>query len=146
MLVGSAMAGDLTVEDTFPYRHVSVSISRSWNDVYDFVSNGDNFGQWASGLGDTFRRSGNEWIAQGPLGTVTVRIAQRNQFGVADHDVVLETGITVHNPIRVIPNGMGSTVMFTLLRLEGVSELQFSEDAKAVEKDLLALKAILEQP
>jgi hypothetical protein len=139
------MAGDLAMEDTFPYRHVSVSINRSWNDVYDFVSNGGNFGQWASGLGDTFRGSGNEWVAEGPLGTVKVRIAERNEFGVADHDVLLETGVTVHNPIRVIPNGRGSTVMFTVLRLKGISELKFDEDAKAVEKDLLALKAILEK-
>ena len=133
------------MEDTFPYRHVSVSINRSWNDVYDFVSNGDNFAQWASGLGQKFRGAGNEWVARGPLGTVKVRIVKRNEFGVADHDAVLETGVTVHNPIRVIPNGTGSTVTFTLLRMAGVTEQQFNDDAKAVEKDLLSLKAILEK-
>src|SRR5687767_11185226 len=42
------MRGELAVEDTVEFRHVSVSLNRSWNDVYDFVSNGDNFGQWAS--------------------------------------------------------------------------------------------------
>jgi hypothetical protein len=139
------MRGELAVEDTVEFRHVSVSINRSWNDVYDFVSNGDNFGQWASGLGQQFRRAGNEWVAKGPLGTVKVRIVKRNQFGVADHDVVLETGVTVHNPIRVIPNGTGSTVTFTLLRVAGVSEQKFNDDAKAVEKDLLLLKATLEK-
>ena len=137
--------GELAVEDTVEFRHVSVSINRSWNDVYDLVSNGDNFGQWASGLGQTFRRAGSEWLAQGPLGTVKVRIAQRNEFGVADHDVVLETGVTVHNPIRVIPNGTGSTVTFTLLRMAGVSEQTFNDDANAVERDLLSLKAVLEK-
>ncbi len=139
------MCGELAVEDTLELRHISVSINRSWNDVYDFVSNGDNFGQWASGLGQKFRRAGNEWVAQGPLGTVKVRIAKRNQFGVADHDVVLETGVTVHNPIRVIPNGTGSTVTFTLLRMAAVSEQKFNDDAKAVENDLLSLKAVLEK-
>ena len=133
------------MEDTFPYRHVSVSINRSWSDVYDFVSNGDHFAQWASGLGATFRREGDEWIATGPLGTVNVRVVKRNEFGVADHDVVLETGLTIRNPIRVIPNGAGSTVMFTLFRAPGVSEPTFNDDAKTVEKDLLALKATLEK-
>jgi hypothetical protein len=141
----AAMYGDLVVEDTLEFRHISVSVNRSWNEVYDFVSNGDNFGQWASGLGQTFRRAGNEWVAQGPLGTVRVRIVKRNEFGVADHDVVLETGVTVRNPIRVIPNGTGSTVTFTLLRMAGVSEQKFNDDAKAVENDLLSLKAILEK-
>jgi hypothetical protein len=145
-LAGSApRCGELAVENTVEFRHVSVSINRSWNDVYDFVSNGDNFGQWASGLGQTFRRAGDEWLAWGPLGTVKVRIVKRNEFGVADHDVVLENGITVHNPIRVIPNGTGSTVTFTLLRMAGVSEQKFNDDATAVEKDLLSLKAILEK-
>ena len=142
---GSPTCGGLAVKDTVEFRHVSVSINRSWNDVYDFVSNGDNFGQWASGLGQKFRRAGNEWLAEGPLGTVKVRIVKRNEFGVADHDVVLETGVTVHNPIRVIPNGTGSTVTFTLLRMAGVSAHQFNDDAKAVEKDLLLLKAVLEK-
>ena len=131
--------------DTFEFRHVSVSINRPSKDVYDFISNGDNFVHWASGLGDQVQRAGDEWVARGPLGTVRVRVVERNAFGVADHDVVLETGVTVRNPIRVIPNGTGSTVTFTLIRMAGVSADTFNDDAKAVEKDLLALKAVLEK-
>jgi hypothetical protein len=73
-----------------------------------------------------------------------VRFAPPNDRGVADHDVVLETGATVHNPIRVVPNGTGSTVIFTLLRQPGVSVQQFNQDANAVERDLATLKAVLE--
>jgi hypothetical protein len=145
-VTSAPMGGELVVQDTLEFRHVSVSINRSWNDVYDFISNGDYFEQWASGLGEKFRRAGDDWVAQGPLGTVTVRVVQRNGLGVADHDVVLENGVTVHNPIRVIPNGTGSTVTFTLFRMAGVSEQKFNDDAKAVEKDLLSLKAVLEKP
>jgi hypothetical protein len=137
--------GEPAMGDTFEFRHVSVSINRPSKDVYDFISNGGNFARWASGLGEQFRRSGDEWIAQGSLGTVRVRIVKRNELGVADHDVVLPTGVTVHNPIRVIPNGTGSTVTFTLIRMAGVSDQKFNEDAKAVEKDLLTLKALLEK-
>jgi hypothetical protein len=74
-----------------------------------------------------------------------VRLAKPNEFGVADQDVTLETGVTVHNPIRVVPNGTGSTVTFTLMRLAGVSEQMFNDDAKWIEKDLATLKALLEQ-
>jgi hypothetical protein len=66
--------------------------------------------------------------------------------GVADHDVLLPTGATVHNPIRVLPNGTGSSVVFTLMRLSGVSEQQFNDDAKAVKRDLDTLKRWLEAP
>ena len=42
-------------------------------------------------------------------------VIRRYYLGVPDHDV-LESGVTVHNPIRVVPNGSGSTVIFTLMR------------------------------
>ena len=58
---------------------------------------------------------------------------------------MLETGVTVHNPIRVAPNGAGSTVIFTLLRQPGVSVQQFNQDANAVERDLATLKAVIEK-
>ncbi|MGH9380802.1 MAG: SRPBCC family protein [Thermoanaerobaculia bacterium] len=134
------------MEGLFEVRNIHVSIHRSPEDVYAFISNGENIPRWANGLGDAVQRVDGEWVAQGPIGNVRVRFAPPNDLGVADHDVALETGLTVHNPIRVVPNGTGCTVVFTLLRLPHVSEQQFNEDARAVEKDLASLKALLEQP
>jgi hypothetical protein len=134
------------MEGLFEVRNITVSIHRSPRDVYAFISNGENVPRWATGLGNEIQRVDSEWLAEGPLGKVRVRFAPPNDLGVADHDVVLETGVTVHNPIRVVPNGAGSTVIFTLMRLPGVSEQDFEDDAKTVEKDLTTLKALLEQP
>lgn len=133
------------MESLFEVRNVAVSIHRSPGEVYAFVSNGENVPRWAAGLGTAIRRLGNEWVAEGQLGKVRVRFAPPNDLGVADHDVALESGLTVHNPMRVVPNGNGSTVIFTLMRLPGVSERQFEEDARAVERDLQTLKALLER-
>jgi hypothetical protein len=127
-------------------RNISVSIHRSPTDVYAFVSNGENIPRWAAGLGTSIRRVDGEWIADGPIGSVRVRFTPSNDLGVADHDVTLETGVTVHNPIRVVPNGAGSTVIFTLMRQPGVSQQEFDQDAHTVQKDLEMLKAILERP
>jgi hypothetical protein len=134
------------MEGMLEVRNISVSIHRSPRDVYAFVSQGENLPRWATGLGHTIRRVDGEWVADGPLGKVKVRMAALNELGVADHDVTLETGVTVHNPIRVVPNGTGSTVIFTLMRLPGVSEQQFDADAKWVERDLTTLKGLLEEP
>jgi len=133
------------MSSTFEERHISISIDRSPKEVYAFISEGANLARWASGLGTTVHRDGDEWLADGAIGTVRVRLAKPNEFGVADQDVTLETGVTVHNPIRVVPNGTGSTVTFTLMRLAGVSEQMFNDDAKWIEKDLATLKALLEQ-
>lgn len=129
----------------FEVRNISVSIHCSPEDVYAYASSGGNLGRWATGLGETTAGDNGEWIADGPLGRVKVRFAPHNELGVLDHDVVQESGASVHNPMRVVPNGAGSTVTFTLLRLPGVSEQKFADDAKWVEKDLGRLKSILEQ-
>jgi len=82
---------------------------------------------------------------EAPFGKVRVSFAEKNAFGVIDHDVTLESGVTVHNPMRVMPNGEGSEFLFTLIRQPGMSDEQFAKDKAAVEKDLHALKNLLER-
>lgn len=127
-------------------RHIGVSIERPPADVYGFASNPANLPLWAKGLSGSIASVGGEWLADSPLGKVKVRFAAPNALGVLDHDVVLENGATFHNPMRVVSNGDGSEVVFTLLRPPGTSDAQFAADADAVERDLRALKALLERP
>jgi hypothetical protein len=63
---------------------------------------------------------------------------------VLDHDVTLPTGETIHNPLRVIPDGDACEVVFTLRRRPGMSADDVDRDAEAVAKDLAALKELLE--
>src|SRR5439155_12028065 len=126
-------------------QHISVYIARRPAEVYEFASDPRNLPRWAAGLARSeVRRDGDEWIADAPLGKVRVRFAQRNSFGVMDHDVTLESGVTVHNPMRVVPNGEGSEFVFTLIRQPGMSDGQFAKDKAAVEHDLKTLKDLLE--
>jgi uncharacterized membrane protein len=126
-------------------RHVSVSIDRPPSEVYEFVSNPENLPKWASGLANgSVRQVAEEWVADAPMGKVKIRFAERNTFGVLDHDVTLESGATVRNPMRVLPNGAGSEVVFSLFRLPETSEAKFAEDGNWVAGDLRALKAVIE--
>ncbi len=54
------------------------------------------------------------------------------------------SGVTIHNPMRVMANGEGSEVVFSLFHLPGVSDAKFAEDATWVMKDLETLKRVLE--
>jgi hypothetical protein len=126
-------------------KHLSTYINRSPQDVYAFASNPENLPIWAAGLASSeVKKDGDLWVADAPFGKVKVRFVQVNAFGVMDHDVELDSGVVVHNPMRVVPNGNGSEFIFTLLRQPGMSEEQFGEDAQAVEKDLRTLKTFLE--
>ena len=60
------------------------------------------------------------------------------------YDVVLESGLAVHNAMRVAPSGNGSEVTFMVLRRPGMSGEQFAADCPAVERDLRTLKKVLE--
>ncbi|HEV8637563.1 MAG TPA: SRPBCC family protein [Chloroflexota bacterium] len=125
-------------------RHLSVSIERAPSDVYAFVSDPANLPQWAAGLSGSIKQVEGEWVAESPMGAVKVKFADRNPFGVLDHEVTLPSGVTVLNPMRVFPNAEDSEVVFTLYRRPGMSEHDFVADGDQVQKDLGRLKALME--
>lgn len=90
-------------------------------------------------------KEGDHWISHSPMGKVRVKFSPPNPFGIMDHDVTLENNQTFHNPFRVLKNGDGSEVVFTLYRQPDMSEDDFLRDAQMVESDLLTLKSILEK-
>lgn len=126
-------------------RIIHLSVERPWAEVYDFAAAPEHMPRWAAGLAGGLKRDGEDWIAEGgPLGEVRVNFAPRNEFGVIDHVVTLPDGLKVYNALRVTPNGSGTEVSFTLLRLEGMTDEDFEQDAKAVTADLQTLKQLLE--
>src|SRR5688572_10624425 len=130
---------------TFMAKHISVSIERRAAEVYEFASNPENLPQWAGGLGGSIKKVDDEWIAEAPMGTVKVKFAEQDKFGILDHNVTLSSGAKFYNPMRVFPNNDGSEVIFTLYRQAGMSDQKFADDAGSVERDLNKLKTLLEK-
>lgn len=125
--------------------HLSIYIARDPQEVYEFASDPRNLPLWAAGLAQSaVTQDGDIWIVEAPFGQARIRFAERNPFGVMDHDVELESGIVVHNPMRVVPHNDGSEFVFSLFRQPGMTEEQFTADRLAVEKDLNQLKGLLE--
>jgi len=129
----------------FDSAHVSTSIERAADDVYAFASNPRNLSAWANGLAQReVEFVDGVWAIDSPMGRVTVAFAPPNQFGVLDHDVTLPSGEVVANPMRVIPNGDGCDVVFTVRRRAGVDEAEFSADTQAVAADLATLRNVMQ--
>ncbi len=61
-----------------------------------------------------------------------------------DHTVRMGNGLEVENPLRVVRNGDGAEVMFTLFRRPDQDDAAFEADAAHVRKDLETLKALME--
>ncbi|MFI9170898.1 SRPBCC family protein [Streptomyces lincolnensis] len=127
-------------------RHIAVRIDRPAEDVYAYAAQPPHWPEWARGLGQSMERAEGGWVARSSaLGRVRVVFTPRNELGVLDHDVTLPSGEVVHNPVRVIADGVGCEVVFTLRRRPGMSDEEFRGDEDAVFADLVALKRVMER-
>jgi hypothetical protein len=111
-------AGDMASDS----RHISTRIDRTVADVYEYASSPANLPPWAPGLGSSVELVNGQWIAESPMGRITFVFAPRNEYGVLDHDVTLPSGEIVYNPMRVIVDGPGCEVVFTLRRQRRLSQ------------------------
>ena len=124
---------------------LSVSILRSLEVVYGYASDPGNLPQWAPGLCQNIRQEGGEWCIDSPMGVVRLKFTPTNAFGILDHWVVPAPDVEIYVPMRVIANPeSGSTVLFTLFRLPGMSDAEFAADQKMVQADLVRLKQVAE--
>ena len=130
----------MTVES----RHLSEHIDRPVDGVYAYASSPANLPQWAPGLGSSVEQADGQWFVDTPAGRVRFAFAPRNDFGVLDHYVTLNSGEVIYLPVRVIADENGSEVLFTLRRRPGMTDAEFKADADAVAADLARLKHVLE--
>jgi hypothetical protein len=125
-------------------RHLSVYIDRSGSQVYAFAADPANMPRWAAGLGTSVVQRDGDWFVETPEGRARVTFAPENEYGVLDHEVLTPSGETVYVPLRVIADGDGCEVVFTVRRRPGMTDAEFGRDIAAVNRDLALLKKILE--
>jgi hypothetical protein len=112
--------------------------------VYEFTSNPANFPKWVTSFCISAVRTGEGWKIETTQGSMKLRFAEKNKLGVLDHFVHPESGEEVYVPMRVISNGSGSELNFTLFRLPGMTDEKYAEDMRMVEQDMNTLKGLLE--
>jgi hypothetical protein len=129
---------------THESRTIAVDVQRPPADVYAFAVDPVNLPRWAAGLVSSGRLDGDAWVAETDQGAIRVQFVPRNDLGVLDHHVTLPDGGVLYSPMRVIANGTGSHLSFTLFRLPGVADEAFAADAALIEQDLKTLRGLLE--
>lgn len=129
---------------TWPALHVSRSVDVDVATVARFAGDPEKLPLWAAGLSAGIRFEDGHWYADSPMGIVEVAFTGPTESGILDHDVTLPDGTVVHNPLRVLPNDMGSEIVFTLFQRAGMTEENFLADAQLVEDDLNRLAVLLE--
>jgi hypothetical protein len=129
-------------------RHVSVWMDVAPEIVYAIAADPEQLPRWASGLAaGGLRQTADGWVADSPMGQVTVEFAPANDYGVLDHVVRLPSGEAVYNPLRVIPAGEGQPrceVVFTVRRQPNQTDGEFESDVATVAADLDRLRELVE--
>lgn len=126
-------------------RHVSVVIHRPPSEVYEFAVEPDNLARWAGGLASSeVTRDGDALLVSGPMGEIRVVFAERNLYGVLDHDVTTPDGTITSNPLRVVAHPEGAEVVFSVRQL-ALTDDELERDAELVQADLERLREVLEE-
>jgi carbon monoxide dehydrogenase subunit G len=127
-------------------RTVSVEIAMPAAEVYRYVRDPDELPKWAAGICKSVTVKDGVWHVntETELGIVRFAFCEDNAFGVLDHTVTFSSGLSQLNPMRVLANGDGSELMFTVFQTEGMSDAAFVKDVQAVTRDLKTIKMLLE--
>jgi hypothetical protein len=124
---------------------VHLSIDAPPEDVVAFLSDLENWKTWAPWITSVTRDSSGAWVVGTDDGGMTFRFGEPNTLGVLDHDVTLASGVTVHNALRVVPNGTGSELAMVLLEWPHMASGDFERDVSAVNADFDKIKHVIEK-
>jgi uncharacterized protein YndB with AHSA1/START domain len=123
---------------------ISIYIAAPPKTVYEFASNPANLPTWVPSFCKSVAFVNGRWVVESPDGPAIFAFVEPNAHGVLDHSIEFPSGLKFSNPMRVVPNGSGSELLFTLFQHEGMSDRQFKEDETNVQSDLETLRRILE--
>jgi hypothetical protein len=123
---------------------VHISILTPPEQVVAFLGDMNNWPTWAPWVRSVSRSSTRDWTLQTEAGQMKVHFVEQNPFGVLDHQVTLESGMTVLNAMRVVPNGSGTELVMVVLQSPGASDEDFERDVRAVRDDFARIKSVAE--
>ncbi len=127
-----------------PSHTLSISIARKPEDVARYVADPRHLAQWAGAFCTSVRPDGDGWRIQTDEGEFGVRFHASIEHGILDHVVELDEDVQVYVPMRVVPNGEGSEVLFTLFRMPAMPEQRWANDLTMVAADLERLRQVME--
>jgi uncharacterized protein YndB with AHSA1/START domain len=126
-------------------RTITLSLARPAAEVYEFLLEPRNYPKWAASVGGRFEHvEGRDWRAETPHGQVIIRFAERNSLGVLDHAVFREGETPVLRRGRVVPNGEGAELIYTIFKPDHLDAEVFQSEVAWTRTELEVLKTYLE--
>lgn len=127
-----------------PSHTLSISIARKPDEVARYVADPRNLPQWAGAFCTSVRPDGAGWRIQTEEGEFGLRFHASIEHGILDHVVEIAEDVQVYVPMRVVPNGEGCEVLFTLFRMPAMTDERWQTDLSMVKTDLERLRGVME--
>jgi hypothetical protein len=120
-----------------------MTVSKSVNKVFDFFSDIKNM-EIGGAIRSVTKGDGDWWDFDHTVaGKGKMRVKEIREFGILDHDF-MGAGLEWKVYVRVVHNEEGSTITWTFMRPDGLTDEQFQEQLKGFDLEVSNWKRYLE--
>ena len=122
----------------------AISIDADPAKVHDFLADPRNLPRWAVGFARSVRPDGDSWLVETSAGPMPVRIVAEPRTGTVDFVMTPAPGTEARAASRVIGRPGGAEYVFTQFQGPGMTDDLFTANVRAIEHELIVLKALME--
>jgi uncharacterized protein YndB with AHSA1/START domain len=119
----------------------TISIDAPPAAVMDLVGDPERLPEWAPGFALSVRRDGEHWVVRTDDGERHLRIRVADQLGVTDY---LAPGSELGAFTRIVSNGTGSEMLFTIFFAPDATEQQREAQRATIESELATVRDLIE--
>src|SRR5262245_61195873 len=109
---------------------LTASLPASADSTYKHISDPDNLPYWHSSFCKALKRDSGSLFVESPRGNVLVHFIRGDHSLVLDIVVLMAEGVRLTHAIRLLPNGDGSEIVWTLIKPDGLSESLYHEQLR----------------
>ena len=122
----------------------SLSTHKGVQETFDFFNNIKNME--SGGAIHSVQKNSNGWYTFDHIiaGKSKMKHTANQEFKILDH-IFQGAGLEWNVYIRVLPNGNGSTITWTFIKPDGLSNEQFKEQLKSFDSEIEAWRRALER-
>jgi RNA recognition motif-containing protein len=109
---------------------LTASLPQDAQTLFAWIADPENLPKWHTSFCRSLRKENGSLIAESPRGPVPVRFIRDDRTLVLDLLAEVAEGIELTNAIRILSNGEGSEIVWTLVKADGLSEAVFHEQVR----------------